>query len=291
MKKFIAFIIFPIIISACEEEIPTDNLNYTEKLVVNEYFSNTAPFSIEVSVSRDAYKKPGPFVLDPSRVNVVLTEDGVPMDWFYNDGVFNSIANPKPGKVYNLSVTSNTYGDVSTKGVLPGNIAGKSSTYIPDGGKDLQGNLSDLLKIKFTDNGTTKDYYKLNFYYYDESKDKYFAFDFELKDILSAVTTLKTRDGGFLFSDEAFNGKEKEFTAVAPFGFVAGNTGPKYLIQIQRLNEDYWKYNTSIELYRGTLNGGSSSSNIFGGAVVVYTNITNGLGIFAGSNIESDTLR
>ena len=75
-----------------------------------------------------------------------------------------------------------------------------------------------------------------------------------------------------------------------PSGLVAGNTGAKYLIQIQRLNDDFWKYNTSLEEYRGALNG-AGSSNIFGGAVIVYTNIKIGLGIFAGSNIESDTLK
>lgn len=294
MKKTLIFLSIAAILNGCEEEIPSDTINqYTEKLVVNEYFSNYEPFSIQVSVSKDAYKEPNPYILDSTQAKVVLTENNIPLPLFYNafDGVFFTNTKPQPGKNYKLSVTAKNFGTVSSSGLLPGNITGKSALYIENGGIDMQGNKSDLLKLTFKDDPNTKDYYKLNFYYFSELINKYNAFDFELKDILSAVNTIKTRDGGFLFSDESFNGKEKTLTAVPPFGIVAANTGPKYLIQIQRLNEDFWKYNTSLEQYRGGLNGGGSGSNIFGGAVVVYTNIKDGLGIFAGSNIESDTLK
>ena len=292
MQKTFLIIFITSFLFSCEEEIPLDTLDkYQEKLVVNEYFSNTEPFSIQVSVSKDAYKEPNPFVLG-NQAKVTLTENDVPVALTFDnsDGVFYSLIKPQPGKKYNLTVSANNYSTVTANGFLPGNIAAKNSSYIENGGIDMQGNKSDLLKLTFKDDAGTKDYYKLNFFYYSELVGKFFAFDFELKDILSAVNTIKTRDGGFLFSDESFNGALKTFTAVPPFGIVAGNTDAKYLIQIQRLNDDFWKYNTTLEQYRLGI-GGSAGSNIFGGAVVVYTNIHNGLGIFAGSNIESDTLK
>ncbi len=293
MRKTLLFILTSAFLWSCDEEIPLDSLDkYNEKLVVNEYFNNKEPFSIQVSLSRDVYKEPNPIVLDSTKVKITLTENNTVIPLFYNafGGVFYSNSKPQPGKRYNLSVSSNNHTSISTTGILPDNILNKSATYIEDGGTDLDGNKSDLLKLTFKDDANTKDYYKLNFFYYSELVDKFNAFDFEQKDILSAVNTIKTRDGGFLFSDESFNGKDKTLTAVPPSGLVAGNTGAKYLIQIQRLNDDFWKYNTSLEEYRGGLNGGGSS-NIFGGAVIVYSNIKNGLGIFAGSNIESDTLK
>jgi hypothetical protein len=293
MRKTLLFILTSASLWSCDEEIPLDSLDkYNEKLVVNEYFSNKEPFSIQVSLSRDVYKEPNPIVLDSTKVKITLTENNTVIPLFYNafGGVFYSNSKPQPGKRYNLSVSSNNHTSISTTGILPDNILNKSATYIEDGGTDLDGNKSDLLKLTFKDDANTKDYYKLNFFYYSELVDKFNAFDFEQKDILSAVNTIKTRDGGFLFSDESFNGKEKTLTAIPPSGLVAANTGAKYLIQIQRLNDDFWKYNTSLEEYRGGLNG-AGSSNIFGGAVIVYTNIKNGLGIFAGSNIESDTLK
>lgn len=296
MKKILFILAITVGLWSCTEEIPTSTIDkYSEKLVVNEYFNNIEPFSIQVSVSKDAYKDADPYLLTNAEANVLLTENGNPIPLTFNsfDRVFTSNLKPQPGKNYNLTVTAKNFGSITSSGALPNNIANKSALYIENGGIDMQGNKSDLLKLTFKDDAKTKDYYKLNFYYYSELVDKFNAFDFELKDILTAVNTIKTRDGGFLFSDESFNGKEKTFTAVPPFGIVASNTGAKYLIQIQRLNDDFWKYNTSLEQYRGGLTGGigGSGSNIFGGAVIVYSNIHNGLGIFAGSNIESDTLK
>ncbi len=293
MKKIVFILFITSILGACTEEIPTSTIDkYSEKLVVNEYFNNIEPFTIQVSVSKDAYKDADPYILTAAEAKVSLTENGVAIPLLFNsfDRVFYSNLKPQPGKNYNLSVTANNFGSITSNGALPNNIASKIVKLIENGGLDMQGNKSDLLKLTFKDDANTKDYYKLNFFYYSELIGKFNAFDFELKDILTAVNTIKTRDGGFLFSDESFNGKDKTFTAVPPFGIVAANTGAKYLIQIQRLNDDFWKYNTSLEQYRGGFSGGSGS-NIFGGAVIVYSNIHNGLGIFAGSNIESDTLK
>jgi len=292
--KNLLLLSLPFLLSNCEEEIPLDKLDpYTEKLVVNEYFSNGEPFSIEISGSKYAYKEGNPLVLDSAKLSVVLTEDNVPLKLLYDQilDVFYTANNPLPGKVYNLSVKSFGYPDISATGKLPQSIANKSSVCIFDGGKDMQGNVSDLLKLTFTDDGNSKDHYKINFFYYNESSGKFTAFDFELKDILTAVNTIKSIDGGFLFSDESFSGQQKVITAVPPMGFVSSNKTYKYLIKIERLSEEYWKYRTTLEQYRGGLNGGITSTNLFRGAVVVYSNVTNGLGIFAGANIQSDTIK
>ena len=294
MKKLLFLILLANLLTQCEEEIPLDTLDpYTEKLVVNEYFNNDGPFSIQISVSKDAYKQNNPVVLDSTQVKVSLREGNTVIPLFYNDfsDYFYTNTNPSPGKTYNLSVTSSGYPSITASGKMPPLLNGKNVSYIEDGGIDMQGNKSDLLTVSFQDDASTKDYYKLNFFYYSELVDKFNAYDFELTDILSAVNTIKTRDGGFLFSDEAFNGQKKTFTSVPPFGLVRANTRYKYLIRIERLSEEYWKYNTSLEQYRGGLGSGTSGSNIFRGAVVVYTNVSNGLGIFAGGSVESDTLK
>ncbi len=294
MKKILTCLAIWALFDSCEDDISLSTIDaYSPKLVVNEFFNNHQPFSIQVSGSKDAYKEPNPVILGSAQVQVTLSEDGVniPLSFDNFTGLFSSTAIPKSGKEYYITVTGSGFNGVYATGRLPGNITGKQSSYIEKGGVDMQNNKSDLLKITFKDDGATKDYYKLNFYYYSELIDKFNSFDFETKDILSAVTTIKTSDGGFLFTDESFNGKEKTFTAVPPADIVINNVKWKYLIQIQRLSEDFWKYNTTLEQYRGGLNRGGSGSNIFGGAVVVYTNINNGLGIFAGQNLESDTLK
>jgi len=292
MKKIVILVICSTILWGCEEEIPRDQLiPYTPKLVVNEYFNNEEAFSIEVSFSADAYKETIPGILGEDKVKVSLTEDNVDIPLVFANGLFTSAIKPQAGKRYNLTISSPQYGTATASGILPENITGKTVTYIEDGGIDMQGLESDLLKLTFKDNAGTKDYYKLNFFYYSELVEQFNAFDFELTGILSAVNTVKTREGGFLFSDELFNGQTTTFTAVPPFGLVKSNLKYKYLVQIQHLSDDFWKYNTSLEQYRGGLGSGISGNNLFGGAVVVYSNISNGLGIFAGANVESDTIK
>ena len=292
--KSLLLLTLPLLLTNCEEVTPIDKLDpYTEKLVVNEYFSNTGPFSIQISGSKHAYKEASPSVLDSSQLSVILTENDVPLKLSYDQfsDVFYTNSNPIPGKIYNLFVKSAEYPEVSATGQLPSNVLGKSAVCIFDGGKDMQGNVSDLLKLTFNDDGGSKDYYKVNFLYYNETKEEFTAFEFELNDVLTAVNTIKSRDGGYLFSDESFSGQQKVITAVPPMGLVSSNQTYKYLIKIERLSEAYWKYSTTLEQSRGGLNGGVSSTNLFRGAVLVYSNVTNGLGIFAGSNVQSDTIK
>jgi hypothetical protein len=226
-------------------------------------------------------------------VKVVLLENNVKIPLVYDQfaDVFNSTIVPQAGKTYTLKVSSGSFTPITAIGVVPPVLLNKNTSYVQDGGTDMQGNKSDLLKITFKDDPATKDYYKVNFFYYSELIDKFNAFEFEAKDVLSAINTVKTRDGGYLFSDETFAGQLKTITAIPPAGLVKFNTGAKYLIQIERLSSDYWKYNTTLEQYRGSLSGGTNSTNLFRGAVVVYSNVTNGLGIFAGSSVERDTIK
>jgi len=296
MKNKILYSIFIFAQFGCIEEIPVENIAYSEKLVVNELFSNNEPFSIQISNSKNAYKEPNPIVLDSTQVSVTLFEDNKPVKLIYDAfaNIYYSQVKPVTGKSYQLFVLSkfNKYTSVSAIGNLPEKLKSKNSSFIEDGGIDMQGNTSDLLKLTFLDDANSKDHYKLNFFYYSELIDKFTAFDFELNGILASVTTIKSRDGGFLFSDETFNGQQQTVTAVPPFGLVKGNTTYKYLIQIQRISEDYWKYSSTLEQYRGGLSGGGGGGGgVFNGAVVVYTNVLNGLGIFAGANVEGDTLK
>ena len=93
MKK-ILFILFIIAgLGSCTEEIPTSTIDkYSEKLVVNEYFNNIEPFSIQVSVSKDAYKDADPYILTNAEAIVSLSENGnsIPLSYNSFDRVFTS---------------------------------------------------------------------------------------------------------------------------------------------------------------------------------------------------------
>lgn len=294
MKKLIYSIVAIVVFAGCEEEIPIEQLNsYTEKIVVNEIFNNQTPFSIQVSNSKIAYYEANPEILGPETLTEISLKEGdnvVPLTFdAFSRTYFSSII-PQAGKSYRLLISSNKYTNVLSTGYLPSAISSMNSVWVENGGTDMQGNKSDLLKVTFKDDANSTDYYKINFMYYSELVDKFNAFDFTRSDILSAVSTIKTRDGGFLFSDESFNGDTKTLTAVPPAGLVKANTTYKYLISIEKLSSEYWKYFTTLERYRGGSTG-NSGTDLFRGATVVYSNIHNGLGIFAGTSIKADTLK
>ncbi|MCC6720588.1 MAG: DUF4249 domain-containing protein [Bacteroidia bacterium] len=294
MKYISIFLITTIIISSCEEEIPADKLNsYTEKIVVNEIFNNDKPFSIQISNSKIAYNEENPTLLGPDEIIDVSLKEGdkiIHLSFDAFSKTYFSTVLPVPGKQYNLMISSKNYISVYSKGYMPQNVSNMASTWIENGGIDMNGNKSDMLKVTFSDDASTNDYYKINFMYYSELVDKFNSFDFKTSDILTAASTMKTRDGGFLFSDELFNGTTKTLTAIPPSGLVKSNTTYKYLITIEKLSKDFWKYYTTLEQYRGGANG-TFATDLFKGAVVVYSNINNGLGIFAGSSVKSDTLK
>ncbi len=105
---------------------------------------------------------------------------------------------------------------------------------------------------------------------------------------LDPVATPATYSSDIYISDETFDGKEYTVTlryVISP-SYSTGNKEEEaeYVRELLRLkfidhSEDSFNYTTSLDLYRN-----SQDFGLFSEPVSVYTNIDNGLGIFAGSN-------
>jgi Domain of unknown function (DUF4249) len=93
-----------------------------------------------------------------------------------------------------------------------------------------------------------------------------------------------------LLSDANFNGKQKllkvfvEATELRELPDGSGNIRRPF-VRVLRITEDYFKYLRSYNSYL------SASDNPFAEPVNVFTNVKNGLGIFALSTTAVDTLR
>ena len=82
-----------------------------------------------------------------------------------------------------------------------------------------------------------------------------------------------------IFSDELFNGSNKVITTVAPSGIVSSNTGDKYKVEFSHISNDFFEYYRSLQ--RAQDSKEISFQGGYNNAVVVHTNIKNGLGILA----------
>ena len=91
-----------------------------------------------------------------------------------------------------------------------------------------------------------------------------------------------------LFNDILFNGQSKALELEIPYnkstGFESGyEWSYKTLgvrVYLHNISKSYYYYRTSLELYQ------SASGNPFAQPVQVYSNIENGFGVFAGSQIN-----
>lgn len=277
---------------SADQPIPESELpSFEPKLVVNASINNLEPLEIKISDNAGAYTNDLP--LDYSDVSVSLKSDGSTVSMIYDNTnkSFKSTQKAVPGRTYELEVRDNS-GERSTvfaRSFIPQKVFGKSIGYIENGGIDIDGNPSDVLSIEWTDLAGSN-YYMLHFYYYSETVDLYIPFDFALTDeTLKAPETLKLDDGGYLFNDALFNGQKKKIEVVPPGGIVAGNSDILYLIELRSVTKDFYSYYKTLQQYRDR--DDLQQAGPFGSAVIVHSNVVNGLGAFIASTVESDTIR
>ncbi|MCB9246418.1 MAG: DUF4249 domain-containing protein [Flavobacteriales bacterium] len=285
-------ILMALFFQACEyrTQIPLDELpEFRDQIVINSSLDNRNRISVEITNTAWAYGSGSPSLLEDVNVEMRREGDQIPLVFNASSGKFESNIIPGSGEHFSITAFLDGYLTVASAQVIPEPIPNKQSGYIEGGGIDLSGRTGDVLYIDFDDPGG-EDFYELHFLYYSELAQVFIPFDFELTDpTLLSPNTLKLNSGGYLFSDEKFNGKRKSFKAVATSSLVAGNSDIKYLIQLRRVSKDYWKYWRTLQQFRDEQD--QLASGPFGSAVIIHSNITGGTGIFMSSYLESDTLR
>lgn len=296
MKKllYLTALVAPWLLISCgnERPIPSSKLpEYTDQLIINSVLSNTENISIYVGKSANAYSDSVPTRYDNVDVQLVANGNTVSVQYDNNSNRFVANRRPVPGQTYEVTVTDKA-GVLSTANArsrMPEEPVNKSIRYVENGGVDMNGNPSDLLSLTWTD-VSGNNYYIAHFYYYSEVADLYLPFDFAMTDqTLADPETVELNDGGFLFNDKLFNGREKTISVVPPGGLVAGNSDILYLIELQTVTSDYYQYVTTLQKFRDQQD--FQESGPFGSAVIVHSNINNGLGVFLTTTLASDTIR
>ena len=300
MKKFIntTVSLFAILISinlvgcSADQPIPSSDLpDYTEKLVVNASLDNLNIMEVKISNTTSAYTEDLPVAYNDVTINMASSNSSVSMVYDNVSNSFKANRPATPGLSYTIEVSDNkgSLPTVKSRCFMPDKLVDKSVSMIENGGLDLEGRVSDKINVKWVD-VAGNNYYVLHFYYYSETADLFIPFEFALTDVtLKAPETIKLDDGGYLFNDALFNGREKSISVVPPGGLVAGNSDILYLVELRTVTEDYYKYQKTLKQYHDS--EVRQLSGPFGSAVIVHSNITNGLGAFISSTLESDTIR
>ncbi len=270
-----------------DEIIPDELQGYNSKMVVNAVISAGEPVQLELTTSEASISPELPGLISDAIVTLNTSAQTESMTFDGFDELYKSGITVGAGQFANITISHPDYPNVNSTITLPDAINATGS-YIEDGGIDTSGLPGDLLQVTFNDQQTTQNYYKLNIFYFNQTIGVWVPLVFDKSDpSLTGTNTFELNDAGLLFTDILFNGRQKTISTVAPSGLVSGNTGDKYRIVLSSVSRDFYKYITSLQRARDartiSFNGG------FNNAVVIHSNITNGLGIL-GSETKSDII-
>lgn len=292
MRKLIYISLVTVLIAACSDIDtidPNDLGNYTEKLTVNGIATSGDVIRLNITASAASVDSFLPISIQDADVTIALNGNNqtATYDPFEDAYIINQ--NLNAGDEIRLDARRVGYPNVNATVYIPESIAATSS-FIPNGGLDTAGVPSDLIEVEFTDDPQRDNYYRINFFYYNSTLGEFIPMSFSVNDpSFTEFNSIKLNDASLLFTDELFNGRSKKISTVAPFGLVIGNPGDKYLVVLESVNEDLYRYYTTLQRARDAREGNFSSA--FNNVAVIHSNINNGLGIFGASYAERDTLK
>ena len=282
---------------SCEKVIPFDGDVNTPKLVINSIFQSDSSFKVHVSSSRSVIDTASFKNIDDAIVtikdrneNIIETLNHVE-NGFYKGQTF-----PQENQTYILEVNHPNYANITASDSLPSPITINSvdtSTIIdPINGNRLQ------ISMNFDDPENTQNYYLIETYSVNEylviKNSDTTEYELDTTKQFMVLTDEVFQNGGSpwreqgLFNDLLFNGQNKTLELEIPNDSWSGSEdGYDWSYQtltlrlyLHNITLSYYYYRTSLELFQ------NASGNPFAQPVQVFSNVENGFGVFAGSQIS-----
>jgi hypothetical protein len=284
MKKitFLGLIVFGLM--ACETKLDLSEVGGRTRLVVNSLINDQDKIEIQISKTIPLGSAAAVEFVN-NAVVVVRDENGNAAGFSYNVGT-DKYENPTfravAGRYYSVSVKAPGFDEVFAEMVMPEKASKSPSTWKDSTDFDSSGFPTGTLNITINDNGSESNYYRISLFYYDDITATWNTLLPVTRDAAIENEAIVSDNGSWVFSDRTFNGNQKNIAFITPFGYALGT--PKYLAVTESLNDPYYKYFQSIENYK-------AGAGVFGEATPIYSNIRNGVGIWAGSSIVRDTIR
>jgi hypothetical protein len=291
MNKYYIIVSILLILTACISEIDVPTNQKTDVPVLNALFSDGDAMKLYL------------FNIDTTGIIIDLYENDIYIESLSNsdEDLFISEYKLNAGNLYSLIVIDqdgNKIISVDDSIPIPVEITDidfiLDSKYMIIGGQEGD---AGTVNIEFNDPENTKNYYELMVYIIEYNKtdpntnEVYDSILF-LKSIstenpiLSAEGSIYSGNKSFLFSDNLFNGQQISFDIDYFTGCIA--CGYKHVVVLRSVSFDYYTYMKSLLLYYNATNLAEFvsitdlSSFIFETEPVnLYSNIENGLGIFA----------
>ncbi|MEM0995590.1 MAG: DUF4249 domain-containing protein [Bacteroidota bacterium] len=301
-RLFIVILLLPILVS-CERDLEFELRAGQPNLVVNSLFGQDSLFQIEISTTADLGQ--GNALTSLSDAAITLTEDGIAISDFVLDSSSalpwypleadrtieqtfyfyrTAFSRVRAGREYKIEVAYPGYETAEATATVP---RAARLTFEPERGVTnllLEGR--DLMEVRFSivDDGHPH-YYAIELVSVlgdaaNEEKIEFYSFETAFSPNLVDAGNVSGEgvwyytDEGVYFSNAQFMGVEKEFSIFVDSDRLVGKDDLQ--LRIVSLSEEFFEFARSYQQQQ--LNAG----NPFAEPVPVYSNVENGLGIFAG---------
>jgi hypothetical protein len=280
--------------ASCEKTINIALPPVAPQLVINCNSSVLLPITMEVSRTASSKEQQTHPDLLVRNATVQLYVDDVFAETIAYDSLLGYQSNivSQPGKKYALKVSAPSYAVVQSSVVVPGTVVINHVERTPFATKDKDGNYQDALVITFSDPPEAGDFYLIKLASAPDSMwqpgpvPDYGSFCVNSSDASIETSTTDLADinvclesNGIFVRDVLFNGRQKELKLYVPSGSMEphynGLDSTNATIELVHVTEAYFRYEKSSRLAQNT------NGDPFSEPVNVYTNITNGLGIFS----------
>lgn len=271
---------------SCETVVNIDIPLEKPKLVVNSLFTPDSVWQVKVSLNRHILTDLPFFpAVEDAKVGIYDSKDHLISTLAHKGvGVYRADTSPSPEGSYTLKVETVTNPNTFAISQIPLVVPITSVKVVSDTSNFPFMNEEIVMKVNFVD-PTKKNYYLLKVlqegYYIDyRTKDTVnFRSEINFTPVDPAYENDYDSRTGMLFNDNLFNGKNYGFLMkINPSILMPNNKNSATRVDVIlfSVSEAYYQYFTSKNLQDYT------RGDPFAQPVQVFTNVENGLGIFAG---------
>ncbi len=276
---------FAVLIFSCEQELPTDSIDFSEKMVVNLLANNDEILKVHVGKTLSLVDSSAEQKIEDAKVTI--TDDNANVTelkyTFLYGGKYVSDFVPTPNTFYRLSVTHPKYPAATSSFVIPSVFKSTGASWQDNTGTDSMGFPTGTISFTINDDVNDRNFYEISLFRFEDLGPAWEVMPVVPENPEIAADPIYNPEGALILEDAGFNGQSKTLRFTTPFGSNLG-TPYKYLVVVKSLSPEYFKYFKSLEDY--SLEGG-----LFSDPSAIFNNINGGVGICAGASISKDTIR
>jgi hypothetical protein len=294
---YLLFLLSLLGLSSCEKDFVLKDPQGETRMVVNCQLDGRSPIKVYVTESSSPINISNITALSDAVTQLYKNDSLIEvLPFVFSDtantfGLFQSQSYPEPGNKYSVKVIHPKYGIVAAYDTLP-MVPVVTTHQLLHYGSGSEGFVSTF-RLQFQDDGSEEDYYRLNVWQWgtyitsihpgSDTVFRGYGYSTRPEPTQPLADTVRDYDTYLLFSDQSFNGQNKELEFKFR-GLDLTSTTEGYLtVELYRVSRSHYQYYKTMTEYRNSQQDAE--------APAVYSNIQGGYGILMSQSVVSMTER